>query len=288
MISLRICPNNRSASASETVDSYRSIKNNLFSIDYKLGSLYGFACDLDNGFVCGEAILPKSDGCRSSALNKYIDPSYSFRNTENNFQTLITINYIDGKIRLYSKISWLALLTVVSVVSLSMSYQGVFSMSIKKLSYTAALLTGTLLTSSVINCVNAKEIAIYRWVDMDNIVHFSEHLPADDEYKEFSTISSYQALSKAERKVIAEQDEAKQKIADKEKQQDDIMAKNKATFDKNCKAALFNIKMLSSLDEIHISEEKSDGTIGNRPLTSAEKEEKLALSKKHEGLYCSK
>ena len=46
--------------------------------------------------------------------------------------------------------------------------------------------------------------------------------------------------------------------------------------------------MLNSLDDIHISEEKSDGSIGSRPLTQAEKKEKLTLSKKHEGLYCSK
>ncbi|PKI12583.1 DUF4124 domain-containing protein [Colwellia sp. 12G3] len=161
-------------------------------------------------------------------------------------------------------------------------------MSIKKLSFTAALLTGALLTSSIVNCVNAKEIAIYRWVDNNNVVHFSQNLPKNDEYKEFSTISSYKALSKAERKMIAEQDKANKKVEDQEKQLDEVTAKNKALYEKNCKAAKLNIKMLNSLDEIHVSEEKSDGTIGSRPLTPAEKEEKLALSKKHEGLYCSK
>lgn len=161
-------------------------------------------------------------------------------------------------------------------------------MKIKKLSFTAALLTTVVLTSAVVNCVNAKEIAIYRWVDKNNIVHFSQNLPKGDEYREFSTISSYKALSKAEREMIAEQDEAEQKISVHEKQQDEVMAKNKATFDKNCKAALLNIKMLSSLDDILISEEKSDGTIGNRSLTVAEKTENLALSKKHKSLYCNK
>ena len=45
--------------------------------------------------------------------------------------------------------------------------------------------------------------------------------------------------------------------------------------------------MLNSLDEIHINEERDNGTIGSRPLTMAEKSEKLVLSKKHEGLYCN-
>lgn len=161
-------------------------------------------------------------------------------------------------------------------------------MKIKTLSFTAVCLVGALLTSSVVNVVNAKEIAIYRWVDKNDIVHFSQNLPKGDEYREFSTISSYKALSKAEREMIAEEDTAAQKVAVQEKQQDDVIAKNKATFEKNCKAARLNIKMLNSLNDIHINEEKSDGTIGSRPLTTSEKAEKMALSKNHENLYCDK
>ena len=161
-------------------------------------------------------------------------------------------------------------------------------MRIKKLSFTATILTGALLTSAVVNCVNAKEIAIYRWVDKNNIVHFSQNLPKGDEYREFSTISSYKALSKAERQLIAEQETAEQEVAVQEKNQDNVIAQNKATYEKNCKAARLNIKMLNSLNEIHINEEKSDGSIGSRPLTAPEKADKLALSEKHENLYCNK
>lgn len=160
-------------------------------------------------------------------------------------------------------------------------------MRIKRLSFTATILTGALLTSAVVKCVYAKEIAIYRWVDKNNIVHFSQNLPKGDEYREFSTISSYKALSKAERKLIAEQETAEQEVAVQEKNQDDVIAQNKATYEKNCKAAQLNIKMLNSLNEIHINEEKSDGSIGSRPLTTAEKREKLTLSKKHKELYCN-
>jgi hypothetical protein len=161
-------------------------------------------------------------------------------------------------------------------------------MNIKKISLTTALVIGTLLTSSAISHVIAKEIAIYRWVDKDNVVHFSQNLPQGNEYKELSTISSYKALSKAERKVIAEQANTDQENKAQEKQQDETAAKNKATYDKNCKGAKLNIKMLTSLDDIHINEEKVDGTIGSRLLTATEKADKLALSKKHEALYCNK
>ncbi len=161
-------------------------------------------------------------------------------------------------------------------------------MRIKYFPISSALLTAALVASSFISNAFAKEIAIYRWVDKNNTVHFSQNLPQGEDYKELSTISSYKALSKAERKVIAEQKVIEQGVEDLKKQQEDIADKNKATFDKNCKAARLNIKMLSSLDDIHISVEEGDGSIGSRPLTTAEKAEKLKLSKKHEELYCEK
>ena len=51
--------------------------------------------------------------------------------------------------------------------------------------------------------------------------------------------------------------------------------------------AQLNIKMLNSLDDVLINEVNSDGTIGERSLTTTEKEDKLALSKKHQELYCT-
>ncbi len=158
-------------------------------------------------------------------------------------------------------------------------------MRITQLSFTATLLTTALMTASVSNCVSAKDIAIYRWVDKNNVVHFSQNLPQGQDYKEFSTISSYKALSKAEREALAEEKTSSQIIEQQEKQET-IIAKNKAIFEKNCKAARLNIKMLSSLEAIYVSEEKNDGSIGNRPLTAEEKIEKLTLSKDQEKLYC--
>ncbi|WP_019028598.1 DUF4124 domain-containing protein [Colwellia piezophila] len=160
-------------------------------------------------------------------------------------------------------------------------------MIIKHISFTSVLFVSALISSSVISLANAKDIAIYRWVDKNNIVHFSQNLPLGRDYTELSTVSTFNALSKAERQTLAEEDKAAKMVADHEKLQDDIMARNKATFEKNCKAARLNIKMLNSLDEIHINEEQSDGSIGTRQLTQVEKEEKLKLSKKHQDLYCS-
>ena len=161
-------------------------------------------------------------------------------------------------------------------------------MSIKKLSFTAVILTGSILASSVINSAYAKNIAIYRWLDENNVVHFSQNLPQGDKYTELSTVSSFKALSKTERKTLSDAKNATQAIDDKEQARDDTTAKNKAMYEKNCKTAKLNIKMLNSLDDVLVNEEKKDGTIGSRSLTTAEKQEKLALSKKHQGIYCDK
>ncbi|MBU2869155.1 DUF4124 domain-containing protein [Colwellia sp. E2M01] len=155
-------------------------------------------------------------------------------------------------------------------------------MNITKTLFIRSLIVGTLLVSSISNYVNAKDIAIYRWVDENNVVHFSQNLPHGHDYTELSTVSSFKALSKAERAAL-EGDELT--IED---QQEVTIAKNKEIFEKNCKAALLNIKMLNSLDEVHLTEEQADGKIINRPLTPQEKSSKLALSKKHEELYCTK
>ncbi len=130
--------------------------------------------------------------------------------------------------------------------------------------------------------VTAKDIAIYRWVDKNNVVHFSQNLPKDDNYTQLTTVSSFKALSKKERQTLKERDAA-EKILAEEKEQ---LVANEETFKRNCQAAKDNIKMLSSFSEVLITEENSDGTTTNRVLSDQEKQEQLALSKKHMELYC--
>jgi hypothetical protein len=162
-------------------------------------------------------------------------------------------------------------------------------MSIKHISFTGAVvLISTLFTACVINCANAKNIAIYRWVDKNNEIHFSQNLPQENEHTELSTVTSFKVLSKRERKILADSKKATEAAQAPGKQQDNVLAKNKDIYDKNCKSSKLNIKMLDFLDEIHISEEKKDGSFRSRTLTTAEKEEKMALSKKHVDIYCSK
>jgi membrane-bound inhibitor of C-type lysozyme len=159
-------------------------------------------------------------------------------------------------------------------------------MTTKHLSFISVFLTKVLIIFSLSSTLNAQDISIYRWVDKNNVVHFSQNLPKDNDYKDFSTVSSYKALSKADREALAEERSSAKLIEQRQKQQDTAIAKNREVFQRNCKAAQLNIKMLNSSEAVYISEENSDGSIENRSLTAEEKIAKLTLSKEQETLYC--
>jgi len=155
-------------------------------------------------------------------------------------------------------------------------------MKVQGLGFTNTIIATALFCSMPITSITAKEIAIYRWVDANNVVHFSQNLPKTDNYTQLSTVSSFKALSKEDRQEKAAQDDEQQRA---DSQAEDI-AQNKATFEKNCQAAQLNVKMLNSYDEVLVTEETSDGVKTERVLSDEEKKDKLSLSKKHIELYC--
>jgi len=155
--------------------------------------------------------------------------------------------------------------------------------------YSALMLLGVavFLSTNVI----AQKIAIYRWVDENNIVHFSQNQPIGDNYSQLTTVSSYNASS---RKVIAESSDAENSAKAKEhefavkleeeKEQQQIITKNKETYAKNCNAAQLNIKMLNSFNRVLYTDTNGE----NRVLSAEEKQEKLDISENHVELYCEK
>ena len=132
-------------------------------------------------------------------------------------------------------------------------------MNVRGLGFANTCFAVVILSSWPIINLAAKEIAIYRWVDADNVVHFSQNLPKTNNYTQLSTVSSFKALSKEERQKNTSQENSEQLTDDIEQKKLTDTAENKATFEKNCKAAQLNIKMLNSYDEVLITEETSDG-----------------------------
>jgi len=143
--------------------------------------------------------------------------------------------------------------------------------------------TSIVLWSAVVFSTNviAKDIAIYRWVDENNVVHFSQHQPQNDNYSELTTVASYQARKK-ELPNSANTASVDEQLSQYEKDKAEVLAKNEEVAEKNCKAAQLNEKTLNSFDSIMFTD--SDGK--NRALSDKEKKIQLALSKEHISLYC--
>lgn len=139
------------------------------------------------------------------------------------------------------------------------------------------------LWSAVIFSTNviAKDIAIYRWVDEKNVVHFSQHQPQSSNYSQLTTVSSYRAREKDQSKST-NAPTVDDQLAQYEKDKAEVIAKNEEIAAKNCKAARLNEKMLNSFNKVMLTD--SDGK--NRALSDKEKKAQLALSKEHIGLYC--
>lgn len=130
---------------------------------------------------------------------------------------------------------------------------------------------------------SAKEVPVYRWVDENNVVHFSQHQPKNSEYDKLTTISTY----KVQEPILPVPDElppVDKPLSEVESERDEIIAKNKAIIEKNCEASKLNEKILSSTDRI--TSQGPDGK--NFVLTEKEKKEKVALNRKNIELYCKK
>jgi len=129
----------------------------------------------------------------------------------------------------------------------------------------------------------AKEVPVYRWIDENNVVHFSQHQPKNSEYDKLTTISTYK-VQEPSLPVPDELPPVDKPLSAIESERDEIIAKNKAIIEKNCEASKLNEKILSSTDRI--TSQGPDGK--NFVLTEKEKKEKVALNRKNIELYCKK
>ncbi len=144
-------------------------------------------------------------------------------------------------------------------------------------SWSAVIWSTVLFSTNVI----AKDIAIYRWVDENNVVHFSQHQPQNGNYSQLTTISSYRAREK-ELPKSTKTASVDDQLAQYEKNKAEALAKNEKVAEKNCEAAQLNEKMLNSFAKIMITD--TDGK--NKILSDKERKSRLALSKENIRLYC--
>ena len=123
----------------------------------------------------------------------------------------------------------------------------------------------------------AAKLTVYRWVDKNNIVHFSQNQPDHDNYIEMS-MTNNKSLSTVVNKKKSPEDAASnnQFNADTSKQ--------RAVDNSMCIAARENIKTLQNFDKIQYKDTNDNAKI----LTVLEKKQQLAMNKKQAEVYCQK
>lgn len=147
------------------------------------------------------------------------------------------------------------------------------------ISNTTAIILGSFVCFSA-NII-AKEITIYRWVDENNVVHFSQNQPRNKNYSELTADSSYRA------KVVEplksnQAPTTNSQLSQFEKNKAETLAKNKKIAAQNCESARHNKEMLNTLDTVMMLDKEGK----NKALSDKEKEAQLRLNQKNISLYC--
>lgn len=116
--------------------------------------------------------------------------------------------------------------------------------------------------------------SFYRWVDENNVVHFSQQQPKHDNYTEMHMTSN----SKAKETI----DKAKEKPSESPQPIDDNSVNRDEANDK-CITARKNIKTLQDFDTIKYEDE--EGKI--KLLTPLEQQQQLTMNTKKAEIYCT-
>jgi len=139
-----------------------------------------------------------------------------------------------------------------------------------------SLLVSLVLSTSA--AVYAQDATIYRWVDNNNVVHFSHEHPKDKDYAQIDVKVSYASSQKGNN---ADKENAADKLA-LSPDTSDLSSKSAEAVKKNCLTAQENLKTLQQFDNVHIQDLEGN----QRLLTKEEKEEQITLSEKYVSVFC--
>lgn len=128
---------------------------------------------------------------------------------------------------------------------------------------------------------NAEEQVIYKWVDSNNIAHFSQLKPNQEKFIEIP-INSISKKIKQTDSLNTKQDEFGSAInsINKEYEKNTI----EATMAKYCEKARKDIRTLIAFDDVKYTNAKGKVKF----LSESEKKKKLILSEKKVAVYCKK
>jgi len=127
--------------------------------------------------------------------------------------------------------------------------------------------------------VMAQETVVYRWVDENNVVHFSHKYPTDKEYAEIKVQTSYAPSQEQVVKQVTAENEATEDL-DKSS---DLSQYSQEEIDNRCNSAKTNLKVLNSFDRVLVKNDQGE----EQALSEEEKAKQVELSKKYIDIYCN-
>ena len=131
------------------------------------------------------------------------------------------------------------------------------------------LLILTLIASPL---VLAKDVTVYRWVDENGVLHYSQHHPIKNEYAEVKIDTGYSPVQAPLKNGIKEQEDDSDELATELAQNSQI----------KCKNAEANLRVLTDFDKVQIT--TADGK--SSTLSGSEKLKRLRLNEKAIEIYC--
>ncbi|MBA6391641.1 DUF4124 domain-containing protein [Colwellia sp. BRX10-3] len=126
----------------------------------------------------------------------------------------------------------------------------------------------------------AEQLTVYRWVDKENVVHFSQHQPDHDDYIEISMANNKKSST------IIDKANAPESYKISNNNFSDGNAKTDLDNELNdgkCVTARENINTLQNFDNIQYKDEKGNVRI----LTALDKQQQLEMNNKQAEVYCT-
>ena len=129
------------------------------------------------------------------------------------------------------------------------------------------------------NVSAAEKLTVYRWIDKENVVHFSQNQPTHDNYTEISMSNNKKSTAIVDKNSSSESAQDNHNALANNNAENDI---DDVSNDK-CAAARENVKTLEGFDKIQYKDE----TGALKVLTKLEMQQQLKMNKAQADIYCT-
>ncbi|WOH39157.1 DUF4124 domain-containing protein [Thalassotalea fonticola] len=117
----------------------------------------------------------------------------------------------------------------------------------------------------------AKEVTVYRWVDENNVVHYGQHEPLEDDFAEITIETTYSPVQAPLKESVSAEAKEKQ-LSNQVAQASNI----------KCKNAEANLRTLNDFAKVEVTEKSGK----SRLLTDKERIQRIRQSEKEVEAYC--